>query len=468
MPMQIEKAKFQEWAKELNSVLDVARANIGKNRFELLQLLSKDDVLWSMIWSSNDQDNFYLTRSGYRLLEKIVTRYLEYFSLSQVSIQKLMDIFIKEISAIFKAKPKKQWSYKDISSSLENIKIFATQQLVETTHYKVCMFPNDNSLDEFLIGPVKFVKPDKLWKSLEDRIGEYVNNDKNSRYISDAKEYYEKYDWIACITIFNCNENVSHRHAEVCIDLVVNFISLFFNNQFIEITSEESLLHKKEYDIYIDHTGKLNVNYNLKFSRDRSGDINWVNRIYEEPYATILNYLGDFILHLANFSNSSILTKKFHAAFNLYREGVRENSKSSAIIKFATALEYMVQYGEKGKRIENIKCNQCNNEIEYEINDLVSQMFYDRVQYFYEGKIDNKSSIRQDIKKLYDIRSGIVHGSIFQEDELIYSFYPKALEILNVCLVHFLTWVGKTGFDYEVTNEQVIAFLSKINSQPAP
>lgn len=458
--MEIKKATWNDWASKITQILTNAQEYKDMYVIEQVKSFPKDDF-WSIIWSMNYKNFFFFTRSQYYEMHDMVEIYFRSNEMHlRLDLDTLTNKFIELLSLEFKKKPNKTWVTDNVKNILHAVWLEAKAQLKMTRHYIHCLLPGDTKIDEFSFGPVRFISRDKFWHEISHDIEMYESrlNGKKS-FTDEAKSDYENYYWVACIDIADCEHKKSYFIAERCIKYSVLFISLFLHDQFIDITDSvtNDIIEQTSISIADDN---LDISYYKKFKNRPSGE--WVHNILHDDLNEFVAKFSQFIFCLSNNRKISILGKKLCESFDWYAEGIREKDKSSAIIKFSIALEILSQYEDKHIREAKLKCEKCGFKNKIKINDAISQKFYDRVQYFYSGKIDETCDTRKLITKFYNLRSKIVHGSMYKDDKEIVDFYRQAVQIVKLCLAHFLIWAGNSNLEADIKNSEVELFFDKL------
>lgn len=413
--------KIKNWTKTINGIL-----NDIKNNSHCSSKIN-DDHVWNIYCLSNFGEDLFISKDNYYKLREIIYSYLNSLPSLKYNPSELLTLLIQDIINHYRLHPMAQYSQDLLINFFANINDNSEQ--VENIYYIECQLPNDIRVDEFYIGPVKFIKSKNLIDIIKDNIIQHKN-------LNDIKEFFSRYEWVAKIKLSHKKSYEAKKYARNCLDVIIAFFTLFFGTQFHNYIYRSNLNPEKKLELVEYQSGKISARKTKLFLNNREKNSNWLAVL--DKNKEVINYLGRYIEHLLSFKNLSLLSKKFYYALMMYKEAIIEPNKVSGLVKLAIALEYLIYI---------------------EGNKDISKKFYTRVKFLYDGNSDKTDNILKKIKRLYELRSQIVHGACLNNYNIdLDDFYPTALEITKTCLVHFMISLAQTGFDYNISNKDMEKF----------
>jgi hypothetical protein len=104
----------------------------------------------------------------------------------------------------------------------------------EITHYVPCAVVAHREVDEFVIGPVTLVLRDKFLKDHEAAIhkaAEWHDAPLTEKLLTRLRDFYDDFQWIACITVQPCHPEVSTERARVGIQRALDVFKLMVGSR---------------------------------------------------------------------------------------------------------------------------------------------------------------------------------------------------------------------------------------------
>ena len=118
------------------------------------------------------------------------------------------------------------------------------------------------------------------------------------------------------------------------------------------------------------------------------------------------------------------LSQRFLDAAQWFGEASRDKSPSTRVVKYVTALERMVMTEE---------------------HDDISRLVSDRVSAFCFDKPEDREEWRAKVKKTYDLRSKLVHGSISPRSDEVWQGVLVGAQLCEITLLRVLNEFGVDG-----------------------
>lgn len=284
-----------------------------------------------------------------------------------------------------------------IKTMLEQASSALSTQLETHEHHIPCVFFIEPSPETFYVGAVKFT-----------RVGSFVaaligtpSKDIDEHIISQRDrsiEYYEKYPWVATVTIEQCGYKNSLKNAIFVCETALNVLRVLFGR---ERTKWVRLSTSKGDGLTAAHiwsTNNSEIKYSLS-SRASSppGPTNWYDFLHGEQSLEIISVLGSVIEHSRNFKAHSELTSRLLDAINWFGDACLEPSPAAAILKYVTC-------------IERLYFGVSQPDMKKKFASRVSKILSD----FECESADNLINRAHDI---YDVRSTLVHGGVSQRED---------------------------------------------------
>lgn len=427
--------KWKELCAKINNVMQVAKANKSISILDRLTQNGNNDFITTIIIMKY-HNALYLSKSTYYEIVHVVDEYLSSTGkLNSTNKDAVIDSFIENLTVKFKQNQNRNWNKDNLERLLdESIKKNNTSSCF--THFIPCILPDDNMHDEFNIGCIKFLKTKKFWINYYKKV--YALNDFEYDVYLDTKKDFEKYNWVAIVAINNCSRNESLNTALECIRMSITFISIYFDHQFIELTSD-SVFGKNVHSsgLVIDND-RMQFIFSKKYNLNDSGP--WIDEFFKRTNKNHIACFSKLLDDCVNHKTLPILSRKFYDSIGWYDIGIRSHDDSIKLICMITAIEYLIQYRKSDKTTKN---------------------FQNRVKFFLRAEIEQDSSMDKLINNAYDIRSKILHGAAQRDSLLIKQNAYKTVQLCILCLLHFIDWATIEGFSKEVTIKDIEAYFKK-------
>ncbi|HEY8036357.1 MAG TPA: hypothetical protein VIF37_12320 [Methylobacter sp.] len=331
-----------------------------------------------------------------------------------------------------------------------------SREFKQLTHYIPCAIFFSRTIDSFEIGPISFLHKTKFESIYGDEIDQLriqikdehrehcakaiadgfpadrIATEEQSqqlaeRLVGGLLSSFENWEWIAVVTISECNEKISYTKAISVTKTALNILKLLFGSEFADQirTEKDYGESSKSARLTRIESGKLEISLSSTAGGNVIGD-KWL-----EILSTEAGYYFDLAtktLKLSlEFSDLPPLCARFIDALSWYGDAVSEQSYAAKIVKFVTSIERITGTG--------IEKDAEGNE--RGVTDIVTN----RSSILYSLATDEPlADSKLKVSTIYKWRSDLVHGSLSPFDESCVSYAHKTGEISRMVLL--------AGLDY--------------------
>jgi hypothetical protein len=335
------------------------------------------------------------------------------------------------------------------------------------THYIPCValdvhyedWPNPTQkFKEFDIGPVHFVWTEKF---LEENRQEIKSNYPKDEYEAEPgreehdeetmrwlTEFYKNYNWVAIVSIPECSERVSRLRAVNTVQAALDILKLLFGSE------KSARLRLGESRMPPDKTARLTREaegaYHISASFRGSDDIGITSEVFEQIVSEDSPHLRTASTTLNAYVDPKYerhLKRRYLDALSWYGEAVVEPMPSAQIIRYVAAWERLT----------------ITQKEEIGLTDKVTKRI--AILSHDERDGDFPSTLKK-VKKVYDWRSKLMHGSSSPFDKELVAVSHEAAEItinaLSRSLQVFIPLAHKINNPKEADLEAEYERLEKI------
>jgi hypothetical protein len=305
-----------------------------------------------------------------------------------------------------------------VTKFVNRAKQVASMDRVNLTHHIPCTLFYEKDPGTFALGPVTFTRTEKFLKDFDDEIERYCEATQTAfsdglrnresdlseeevlakakgladRDIGRIKAYYGEYDWVATVTIPQCHESLSKLRAERTVDAALDALRLFvpfYPERYSRANVPNSPCNTCE--ITSDQSGQIHPTMRFAGKGARAGD-GWYGALMEQA-ASLWDLFGQAIDELRDEEKIEELNRRLLDALNWFGQAVVEPNPAAKVVKYSAALERLTITG------------HMDNEIEKTVIQRTTFLNKDRTDKTVE-------QIKEDIGKLYQCRSDLMHGSM--------------------------------------------------------
>jgi hypothetical protein len=366
----------------------------------------------------------------------------------------------KEFVWTFLKRGEKELSQRVIDKMLAAAVKRAKKEHKALTHYIPCIVVSSKEPEAFRIGPVTFVCMEKFLHDhkeafeaeresiREDHIRRCqeaiaagrpaeeiatpdISEKLAERLVGNTVEYFEQFKWIAIVSIPECDVTLSRERAERAIEASLDTLKLFFGRTHGKPLRQGHALGTppKTAKLTREADGKFDFSYGWS-SQDTPAGKEWFG-VLSGPNESYLRAAASALYACVNPQHGSHLNERFLDAMAWYGQAVSEQQTSVRIVKYVAALERLTVT----KKLEE---------------GLTSTVTRRTALLSYDGTKEGYERVLEDAEKIYDYRSGLMHGSRSPFDKDLRFVVPLADEITRKALFDSLRIF--TELDHEVKN----------------
>jgi hypothetical protein len=300
----------------------------------------------------------------------------------------------------------------------------SAEQCKEYTHYIPCHVMDDEHPKSFQIGSIEFQQVEEFLLENEglfeqsialhaDRYLEVINlkgsvdleQDRRDAIVDmrdrsdEGRAYLRKFRWIAKVAAPPAVYDLSRRHAERCVEAALNYLRLVFRSSYsnrIRVDSHPLTPHQSA-------ALSQELGEPLSFTLIRSFEIgnsvgeDWWVKIDSGEDKVLVEEAGAIVEMLLQRQNIPPLAQRVLDALSWFGQAASDPAPATRVLKYVAAIERLTLYGER-RKITNLVC------------DRVATLCC---------KVGGQDyiSIKDQMEKVYGVRSGLVHGALSPYDE---------------------------------------------------
>jgi hypothetical protein len=370
-------------------------------------------------------------KAAYDRFEQIADRTIKRGSAEEKSfdrrdyVRALRDAFAEVF--IEGAKPVTQGS---VMRFINRARELATADLVHVTHHLPCIVFYDQGPDQFSVGPVTFTTTDRFLSEQEKELRKYRESNFSAfaagrrkrqpelsdseveaesagfadKHIEGIRSYYREYEWVASVQIPPAHGSISQLRAERTVDAALDALRLFvptLPERYRRATAPNTPFNTRE--LMTDASGRL-ISAMRQGGRGAPALDGWYEGVRRDA-TDLWQEFEHAIGTLTKGEKPDELTQRLVDALNWFGQAVVETNPSAAIVKYTATLECLTIPGHV-KRLEAVVIKR------------VAFLNGDRTDKLAQEIID-------DLGKLYQMRSDLMHGSLSPYDDSV----PAVLRI---------------------------------------
>lgn len=312
------------------------------------------------------------------------------------------------------------------------------------THYIPCVVVSSAEPEAFRIGPVVFVRMEKFvrehreaFEAERERIQlDHIRRceeaiEKGSpteqiatpdisagianRLVDDTVSYFEKFKWMAVVDIPECDVAISRKRAETTVEAALDILKLFFKRVHGESLRQGHAYAPPPNTASLAREAGGKFNFSLAWSsQDAPAGKNWI-RILTEPDDSYARAAASALDSCVDPQHSSHLKERFLDAMSWYGQAISELMASLQIVKYVAALERLT--------------------VTRKMDEGLTEAVTTRAALLnYDGTGEDYDRVLREAQKVYDYRSGLMHGSLSPFDSELESVSPSAEDIARQAL----------------------------------
>ena len=268
----------------------------------------------------------------------------------------------------------------------------AALAIVDTTHLIPCHLANDPVPHKISIGPVTFTKTSIALEEHKDSLQAFAKTDELSEKLSrHAFEYFEGFGWIAEVDVPGCDPKQSASKAAAMVQSALDCIHLMIgasHSSKMRVGGPNYFKDRRS-TIAINSKGAANISVSLQSEGEHLVD-DWWNLVLANGASALVELMGISISEVHLSQSPAPLAQRFIDASGWFGQGARDTHPASQLVKFVTAVERTV-----------------TTKDEKYLADRIAER---GAALLCAGGIDGPND-RQLLKKVYTMRSKLLHGS---------------------------------------------------------
>jgi hypothetical protein len=345
-----------------------------------------------------------------------------------------------------------------LSAALKKVK--AKHQSL--THFIPCVVVFESDPKEFQIGPVHFIWMEKFLNDKKEEIEkererirldhirrceETVADGRPAQEVATPEisskianqlvdgliEYFSDFKWMTTVTVPECDKTVSRERAEIAVEAALDVLKLFLGTSYGTTLRQGHSrgIPRQTANLTHEADGALHISIGWG-AKDAMVGPGWFNAI-TEPDSFYFKAAGTALYACIDPEQSSDLNQRFLDALTWYGQAIWEQMPSAQIIKYVAALERLTVT----KKVDDLT-KTVSRRTATLLNHGGSKEDFDRS---YEKA-----------KKIYDFRSGLMHGSLSPFDKKLMAIAPLAERIARDTLLRSLDLF--VSLQYELQNSR--------------
>lgn len=291
-------------------------------------------------------------------------------------------------------------SDKAISRMLRDAVRAASVDIRDRTYYLPCHLSTQPSEHDIEIGPVRFIGRRKADAILRKALLTYRKDEpeeyrQDRPFILQAMRYYRGFRWFAEVTVERADAKRAETLAGQAVSSALDCLQLIIgarNSQRMKIGGLPSH-YERSAVLSLSPAGALSYSSTTSYLGEVALPDDWPAQLRDGEEAVGCKRAGHAVAQILAAEAEHPMARRFLDAAQWFGEAVRDGSPPTRIIKFVTAIERLVLTG----RFQD-----------------VAESVSDRVAALVTGMIagQNFAENKAAFKRVYGIRSELVHGSI--------------------------------------------------------
>lgn len=366
-----------------------------------------------------------------------ISRRVEYQTLINVTKDLLVQRFLKE---------KRDLSRSQIDRFFAAIHRRADATCSDLVQLVPCTLMTEQEPENLIVGPVTFRNRASFRKLLRPHLKSFQQNaaekwktDYSRSIMAEAARFYRQFDWVAEVTISECDPKTSRIVAERTVTAALDCLHLLFRakHTYRMRVGGPALRTDARASLAISKDGKMLSGSSRAWAGQASFPKGWSAELRDPVLTFMLSLCGIALQAAVDPDALRPISRRFLDAAQWFGEASRDDRPATQVVKFVTALERMVMTDEK-------------DDIAKTVAERVAALCCD-------PRATDRQKWRDDIYKVYDLRSRLVHGSLSPSDPTIERGAWLAARIGEEALMHALGSLGKEALETEKVSTKRLA-----------
>jgi hypothetical protein len=443
--------KKGEAAADIHFVLTEAariQEQIDADPRKWLKTAPRDDIFVSLKMPDGKGDLF-CGADAYRRLRGLSDRTLQASDAARTVESDKVFTALREIVLQRFVVEKRPINERQVDKALAEAVRRAKTVRVDRIHFIPCRLMYAKKPSEFTIGAVTFRTKESFVEVMGPDYQAYLAEASLTRhpdYLKSAKEYYGAFGWVAEVEIKSCDYEVSRERAMMAVTAAVDMLHVIFGayhtrRMFVggPSTPEDDRAH-------MSRTRKSGLHISISQSATAAVGFQdgWGEFLKRSDISYLMEAAAKVIEPIADPAVNRPLGLRISDAAAWFGLAVREEAAASRIVKAVTALERLVM-------------TDGDNDKSDTLSQRCAAMLYD-----YGGDLDFDENVVK-LKKAYDLRSRLVHGSLSPFDPDVRQGVHACLDICERVLCAGLAFFHGNGlFERAISNNKLAVGFGKL------
>lgn len=315
-------------------------------------------------------------------------------------------------------------------------------------HFIPCQLMFQAAPEIFSIGPVTFRSRQAFRPVFEELVKEERANEADTDKPTIADKvigYFEKFTWVADVTVKDCDRQVSKERATQAVGAAVDFMHVLFGHYHTRnmVVGGPGLDADIRAEMEV-RDGDTKLSYSIGSTSAMGFPNDWSSMLDESGTKALVNAAGRAIEAITDAARSRPLALRFIDAAAWHGQAVRETSAAASIVKSITALE----------RLVTVKKGTDTMRTVTERNAALS----------YDTKGDERfADLVKRMESIYDLRSRLAHGTLSPFDPEVRHRRYEVLAAAEKSLINGLDLFDQDGlFDKKLSKAELTAGLENL------
>jgi hypothetical protein len=329
----------------------------------------------------------------------------------------------------------------------------AKQDRADTPHFFPCRLMYAGNPDRFAIGPVTFMTLAKFNEQMGEKFDSYVRRDGSpqdiqldERLLKDARHYYDGFTWVGQVEVLNCDSGTSKMRGQLAVTAALNFVHVLFGAYHTDrmMVGGPRMDKDRRAHLTIDKAGRMGISTSSSATSAVGFEDGWEKFLEGDSMDVLLRGAGKALEPLVDPAIKRPLGTRLTDAAGWFGDAVREEAPAAQIVKAVTALEALVMADEHGDIASLLSaraaalCYHPHEELTFEELNAI-------------------------MKRAYDMRSRLAHGSLSPFDAEVSAYAPDCLHWAERVICGGLGLFESDGLlDRAVTRKQFIEGMTGV------
>lgn len=329
---------------------------------------------------------------------------------------------------------------RNVAQALSEAAKFEASKFITRTHFIPVQLTTTCPDVGLSMGPVRFLTRKEARATLREGLrverATMPRDDKiGRRLMLDAIRHHRNVPWFIEIPVGNAASDRSEQIATATASSALDFLQLILggrNSRRMEMVARPTAFERTAKIVRNDDSKVLNVTTGWNSLGESLPD-DWTLQILEGEGAALLKRAGSVLQSRLNPEFKHPLSDRLLDAAQWFGEAVRDKSPSTTLVKYVSALERLTLTKKEKTESEPSRIAEV-------VSDRVTALTYRLLNF------DSFSENKATFKRIYNIRSRLVHGSISPSDPKIANALAGANDFAENAILRLLINAEETAF----------------------